>query len=82
MDFCSGGKCYESLSYMLSALDGSSFATSNCDILQSLYENGEVTKHDSEMITGYRNLILMRSGMLLDIINKGIIIESSYAWHL
>lgn len=82
LDFCSGGKCFESLSTILTALDGSTSATSNCDILNSLYEYGEILDDKSKRMTGNRAVILLRGGMLLDIINKGIIVESSYAWHL
>lgn len=82
MDFCSGGKCYESLSFLLSSLDGEKKATSSCDILSSIYESGEITGLHSNVIKGNRQLVLLRGGMILDLINKGIIVESTYAWNL
>ena len=72
MDVCANGKCYDALSTMFSALQGNQLVTSNCDILESLYQYGEFVENPNHHVKGDQSAILARVRLLLDIIGNGI----------
>jgi hypothetical protein len=78
MQSCSGMICDKSLFTLFQFVNGNHLKVGGCDLLNMLYENGEIEPDTGLPTRGDRNVLIKRAAFVVGVVNMGLLVQSSY----